>query len=177
MWKTRFEKSRSAPRLRIHVDAALASRGVSRIAIWNFNQTHHLDKGVKNVRIFVEDRVVFEGVLDQGRLLLLYHHDKDKWEEKKKRAGAPLQWDVARMWKARVFDGEQTPALVIMKYYQKCYKNCNFLIQDRAILYWITRTTFRLPQWKTKGRFKTTSLEALRGSYCNDTHKMGIVKK
>ena len=66
MWTTRFGKTRLAPRLRLHVEAAVAHRGISRIAVWNFNQTPLLDKGVKNVRIFRQDIVIFEGILEKG---------------------------------------------------------------------------------------------------------------
>ena len=66
MWTTRFSKSQMAPRLRLHVDAAVAQRGISRLSIWNFNLNQQLEKGVKNVRIFRQDRLVFEGVLEKG---------------------------------------------------------------------------------------------------------------
>ena len=68
MWSTRFSKSRLAPRLRLHVDAAVAQRGLSRLAIWNYNETNQLNKGVKNIRVFRQDRLVYEGVLEKGRL-------------------------------------------------------------------------------------------------------------
>ena len=67
MWATGFCKTRLAPRLRFHVDAAVAQRGLSRLAIWNYNEPNQLDKGVRNIRVFRQDRLVYEGVLEKGR--------------------------------------------------------------------------------------------------------------
>eukprot|EP00057_Strongylocentrotus_purpuratus_P022591 XP_011677065.1 PREDICTED: uncharacterized protein KIAA0556 [Strongylocentrotus purpuratus] len=66
MWSCEYEKG-SPVLLLFRIPASSAGSGISKMRIWNFNKTlKDLSIGIKEARILLQDKTIWEGTLDKG---------------------------------------------------------------------------------------------------------------